>query len=77
MIIIEANIILGYTIDTSVYLKELKKQNKRYIFVVDYFYNGKPKIIDGVVYLSNNEMHLHLDGFSTIFFYKSLYRYPI
>ncbi|KOF08647.1 hypothetical protein AC739_19135 [Planococcus glaciei] len=72
-----AEVILGYNIDTKLWIKKLKKKIIRNtIFVLDYEYFGEPKETNGVTYISSNDLKIFLKEFDTINFYKSLYGYP-
>ena len=72
-----ADVILGLTIDTNVWIDNLKKDSADNIFVVDYDYYGEPYSIDRVLYLSPLDASKVLRGFDSLNFYKSLFIYPL
>ncbi|PSL36234.1 hypothetical protein B0H99_10755 [Planomicrobium soli] len=71
-----ADVILGVTIDTKMWIAELKIKNSDFIYVVDYEYFGEPVVRDKVVYISTIDAKKQLTKFSSINFYKSMYGYP-
>lgn len=71
-----ADVILGITIDTQMWITDLKEQKSENIFVIDYEYFGEPKASEGVLYLSPLEAKKYFERFDSIFFYKAMYAYP-
>lgn len=72
------NIILGIDIDTNGWIKKIKAKNKdSLIIVVDFEYNGKPYIQNGVKFFSSKDGMNFAKKFEKVIYYKSLYAYPM
>lgn len=71
------DIILGVNIDTSVWIRELKISRRKNIIVIDYNHKDIAYEIDNVMYMSEKEGNEYSQYFDELFFYKSLYCYPI
>lgn len=70
------DVILGFNIDTSKWIRDLKTNMSDQIVVLDYDYFGEPEMRDGVLYMSTFDIKDHLTNFDTVIFYKSMYLYP-
>lgn len=71
-----ADIILGITVDTEMWIYDLKKKNYDNIYVVDYDYFGEPILKNEVIYISPIDAKVQFEKFDSKYFYKSLYAYP-
>lgn len=72
-----ADVILGNNIDTLLWIENLKENSHENIIVIDYDQVIDVKKICDITYLSRNHAQKFLVKFDTIFYYKSLYIYPI
>ncbi|WP_422124326.1 hypothetical protein DHX103_05770 [Planococcus sp. X10-3] len=70
------HIIIGNNIDTKMWIDHLVSVNAENIVVLDFDYDGKPKYIKDVTFLSPIDIKNHYNEFDSFFFYKSLYAYP-
>ncbi|WP_033542890.1 hypothetical protein [Planococcus sp. CAU13] len=70
------DVILGFNIDTAMWISDLRLNGANEIVVLDYDYFGESKLRDGVLYFSTFEIKNYLMKFDTINYYKSMYGFP-
>ncbi|ETP67315.1 hypothetical protein G159_19410 [Planococcus glaciei CHR43] len=71
-----ADVILGFNIDTIVWIEELKEHGMENIIVVDYEWFEEPINREGILFLSSIDAKSYIKKFDTVNYYKSMYVYP-
>lgn len=71
-----ADVILGNTIDTKLWIEDLFNNEADHIIVLDYDFHGERYHKDNVLYISSLDLYEYIKKFDTVNYYKSLYAYP-
>ena len=70
------DVILGITVDTPMWITNLREDFADDIIVVDYEYYYEPEVRDGVTYMSPRDAKEYMKKFDSVNYYKSMYVYP-
>lgn len=70
------DVVLGVTVDTKIWILELRKSNAENIIILDYDYFGEPKLVDNIKVFSAYDTRKYIKSFDTVNFYKSLIGFP-
>ena len=71
------DVILGVNMDTEMWITELMANKAEMITVLDFDYFGEPKIVNNVTYISAFDLKKLIKNYDKVYFYKSIYFYPI
>lgn len=70
------DVILGVTIDTEKWVRNLKENESDFIIVVDYTFHKEKYFINDVLYCSPLVARKYIEHYHSVNFYKSLYVLP-